>query len=207
MPHAGSVNNTSPQDPDRHVDAVVLAGGAARRMGGADKPGLSVGGRTLLERVADAVREYAPEARITVVGPERDSPSAHYVREEPPGAGPVPALRAGLGHVRSPWFALLAADLPHLAPAHLAALTGALTGENDTGAVFVDATGHRQWLTGVWHTDTVRAALAGYERRSLHGLLDPLGPRVVVPFDERAVVDCDTPEDLAGARRVEDRHG
>ncbi|MEU7054400.1 NTP transferase domain-containing protein, partial [Streptomyces eurythermus] len=32
-------------------DAVVLAGGAARRLGGADKPGVRVGGRALLDRV------------------------------------------------------------------------------------------------------------------------------------------------------------
>ncbi|MYS05028.1 NTP transferase domain-containing protein, partial [Streptomyces sp. SID6041] len=32
-------------------DAVVLAGGAARRLGGADKPGVRVGGRPLLDRV------------------------------------------------------------------------------------------------------------------------------------------------------------
>ncbi|MEH6375729.1 NTP transferase domain-containing protein, partial [Streptomyces sp. KLMMK] len=35
-------------------DAVVLAGGAARRLGGADKPTLRVGGRTLLDRVLEA---------------------------------------------------------------------------------------------------------------------------------------------------------
>ncbi|MZF89845.1 NTP transferase domain-containing protein, partial [Streptomyces sp. SID5643] len=37
-------------DPARY-DAVVLAGGAARRLGGADKPGVRVGGRPLLDRV------------------------------------------------------------------------------------------------------------------------------------------------------------
>ncbi|MEU1128793.1 NTP transferase domain-containing protein, partial [Streptomyces sp. NPDC005900] len=32
-------------------DAVVLAGGGAARLGGADKPGVRVGGRTLIDRV------------------------------------------------------------------------------------------------------------------------------------------------------------
>ncbi|MYQ48709.1 NTP transferase domain-containing protein, partial [Streptomyces sp. SID4985] len=36
---------------DTPYDAVVLAGGAARRLGGADKPGVRVGGRPLLDRV------------------------------------------------------------------------------------------------------------------------------------------------------------
>lgn len=39
----------------RGYDAVVLAGGSARRLGGADKPGLRVGDSTLIERVAAAV--------------------------------------------------------------------------------------------------------------------------------------------------------
>ncbi|MEU9382801.1 NTP transferase domain-containing protein, partial [Streptomyces sp. NPDC048279] len=35
-------------------DAIVLAGGAARRLGGADKPSVRVGGRPLLDRVLTA---------------------------------------------------------------------------------------------------------------------------------------------------------
>lgn len=179
------------------LDAVILAGGAATRMGGADKPGLAVGGRTLLERVAAAVRDRDPEARIVVVGPERESPEALYVREDPPGAGPVPALRAGLPHVRADRFALLAADLPHLTGEHLALL--------EPNAVFVDADGREQWLTGVWDTAGVRAALAAYGGRSLYGLLGPLGPRLVPAPDPDAVADCDTPEDLErAARRLRD---
>lgn len=212
------------------LDAVVLAGGAARRMGGLDKPGLEVGGRTLLERVTDAIRVHnagvagvvgVPQAgpggstsegwddgperkttergRVIVVGPPRPSPRALYVREDPPGAGPVPALRAGLAHVRAPWFALLAADLPHLEAAHLAALAAEADG---AGAVFVDSGGHEQWLTGVWRTARVRAALVGYRGRSLYGVLGPLGPRTVSPTDDLAVDDCDTPDDLVRARRL-----
>ncbi|WP_150243010.1 molybdenum cofactor guanylyltransferase [Nocardiopsis quinghaiensis] len=214
------------------LDAVVLAGGAGRRMGGADKPGLAVAGRTLLERVTDTVRAHNADAarthgtgtatpagagdtaesrgeagegtgggRIIVVGPPRESPRALYVREDPPGAGPVPALRAGLAHARAPWFALLAADLPHLDTGHLAALTDA-PDEGDAGAVFVDSTGHEQWLTGVWRTDAVRTALADYRGRSLYRLLGPLRPRAVPLTDDLAVADCDTPDDLARARRL-----
>ncbi|MFI6576413.1 molybdenum cofactor guanylyltransferase [Nocardiopsis sp. NPDC050513] len=186
--------------PSGGIDAVVLAGGAAQRMGGADKPGLSVAGRTLLERVVDAVRAHDADARVIVVGPPRESPPALYVREDPPGAGPVPALRAGLAHVRAPRFALLAADLPRLTAAHLAELAEALDARAE-GAVYVDAGGREQWLTGVWRTDAVRAALADYRGRSLHRLLGPLDPRPVALADDGAEFDCDTPEDLARARR------
>ncbi|MFL1381784.1 MULTISPECIES: molybdenum cofactor guanylyltransferase [unclassified Nocardiopsis] len=175
------------------LDAVILAGGAGTRMGGIDKPGLAVGGRTLLERVAAAVRAHTPGGRVIVVGPDRETPEALYVREDPPGSGPVPALRAGLAHVIADRFALLAADLPHLTGEHLALL--------QPNAVFVDAEGREQWLTGVWNTADVRAALAAYTGRSLYGLLGPLTPRLVPAPDPDAVADCDTPEDLERATR------
>ncbi|NUW41709.1 molybdenum cofactor guanylyltransferase [Nonomuraea rhodomycinica] len=107
---------------DAGYDAVVLAGGEARRLGGADKPGLVVGGRTLLERVAGAV---SGAGRVVVVGPARDLPGVVFTQEDPPGGGPVPALRAGLREVTAPRVVLLAADLPFLTPPHISALLAA----------------------------------------------------------------------------------
>ena len=81
---------------------IILAGGRATRLGGADKPGLVVGGRTLLAAVVAAGTE-AGARRVTVVGPDRPdiaddggAAAVRFVREEPPGSGPVPALRRGL---------------------------------------------------------------------------------------------------------------
>ncbi|MBE1536172.1 molybdenum cofactor guanylyltransferase [Actinomadura algeriensis] len=180
-------------------DAVLLAGGAAHRFGGADKPAARVGGRALLEHVAAAA---SGAARLVVVGPARDvAVDAVRVREDPPGAGPVPALRAGLAEVRAPRVALLAADLPFLRPAHLARLLGALTGPAP-GAVLVDDTGRDQWLAGCWRTEPLRTALDAYGGTSLRGLLAPLEPsRIALPAGERPPwYDCDTPEELARAR-------
>ncbi|MFI6297441.1 NTP transferase domain-containing protein [Nonomuraea sp. NPDC050790] len=174
-------------------DAVILAGGAARRLGGVDKPGLTVGGRSLLEIVAAAV----PDAgRVVVVGPERAAPRALYVLEEPRGGGPVPALRAGLAEVLAPWVALLAGDMPLLRPAHVAALLrAALPG---AGAVLVDDEGREQWLAGVWRADPLREALDRYSGRSLRGVLGPLEP-VRVALAGRPWFDCDTEDDLEEA--------
>ncbi|TMQ84432.1 molybdenum cofactor guanylyltransferase [Actinomadura soli] len=180
-------------------DAVLLAGGRARRFG-ADKPAAPLGGRTLLEWAAAAV---SGASRLIVVGPRRDVlPGAVVVREDPPGAGPVPALRAGLAEVRSPWLVLLAADLPFLRPGHVARLLDA-AGERP-GAVLLDD-GHReQWLAGCWRAAALRDALSGYTGASLRGLLGPLGPALVaLPAGTRpAWYDCDTPEDLAAAEHL-----
>ncbi|MFF8511565.1 DUF6457 domain-containing protein [Streptomyces sp. NPDC015492] len=75
-------------------DAVVLAGGAARRLGGADKPGVRVGGRPLLDRVLAACRRAE---RTVVVGVPRPTVRpVHWTREDPPGGGPLAALDAGV---------------------------------------------------------------------------------------------------------------
>ncbi|MET9952285.1 DUF6457 domain-containing protein [Streptomyces sp. NPDC006339] len=81
-------------------DALVLAGGAARRLGGADKPAVRVGGRPLLDRVLAGCRD----ARRTVVvaDPRPTARPVEWTRESPPGGGPVAALAAGLRHLAEP---------------------------------------------------------------------------------------------------------
>ncbi|SNS73273.1 Molybdopterin-guanine dinucleotide biosynthesis protein A [Actinomadura meyerae] len=180
-------------------DAVLLAGGRARRFG-ADKPAARVGGRALIEWTAAAA---SGASRLIVVGPPRDVlPGAVVVREDPPGAGPVPALRAGLAEVRAPRLALLAADLPFLRPGHLDRLLAATA--DRPGALLLDGDGREQWLAGCWRAADLRTALDGYEGASLRGLLGPLGPAgIALPAGERpAWYDCDTPEELAAAERL-----
>jgi molybdopterin-guanine dinucleotide biosynthesis protein A len=195
-------------------DAVVLAGGAASRAGGIDKPGQRVGGRTLLASVAGAA-VAAGAARVIVAGPARpglagDVPlpagALVFVREDPPGSGPVPALRAALAQVRSPVVAALAADLPFLTARALGPLLAAVSGGQAAGAVLVDGEGRQQWLAGCWRAGALRAALAAYRGTSLRGLLGPLRPALLAcpprPGEPPPWLDCDTMADLARARRL-----
>jgi molybdopterin-guanine dinucleotide biosynthesis protein A len=203
----------------RAFDAVVLAGGRGTRLGGADKPGLVVGQRTLLGSVVWAVTE-AGASRVVVVGPQRPAsggPGARgaeqvrYTREDPPGGGPVPALRRGLAEVSAPDVVLLAADLPFLRPVHVMRLLAALAGPATRGAVLLDASGRPQWLASGWPAAVLRAALEGYPGSSLRGVLGPLEP-VLLP-DETAAgepppwLDCDTADDLRVARAWAARAG
>jgi molybdopterin-guanine dinucleotide biosynthesis protein A len=97
---------------DAVYDAVVLAGGAARRLGGADKPGVRVGGRALLDRVLAAC---AGATRTVVVArPRATARPVEWAREDPPGGGPLAALDAGLRHTTAPYVVVLSADLPFL---------------------------------------------------------------------------------------------
>ena len=182
------------------LSALVLAGGSGRRLGGADKPALLVGGVPLLDRVLAAVADADP---VVVVGPERPTARpVRWAREQPPGGGPVAGLAAGLEVLRGGQVALLAADLPFLDRAAVQLLADAAQGRD--GALLVDDTGREQWLCGVWSTEAVRAALApvepaGARLRAVLGELD----RVQVPAPARpgpAVwFDCDTQADLATA--------
>ena len=181
---------------------IVLAGGRGTRLGGRDKPGLVVGGRTLIGAVV-AAGTAAGTGQVVVVGPERAGlDGVLFVAEEPPGAGPVPALRRGLAEVTSPWVAVLAADLPFLRPDDLASLRRAAAGHH--GAVLADEEGWPQWLVGCWQTGTLRRAAAAYGGTSLRGLLGPLDPVLVRPAPAPGApppwLDCDTPEDLDRAR-------
>ena len=199
--------------PAHTFDAVVLAGGRGTRLGGTDKPGLVVGGQTLLGAVVSAVTSAGAD-RIVVVGPDRTGAGGQvrYAREDPPGRGPVAALACGLDQVSASLVVLLAADLPFLRSAHLTRLLTALAAQQDPGVVLLDDSGRPQWLVSGWVKARLRDALDRYPGSSLGGLLGPLDP-VLLP-DETAAgeppgwLDCDTAGDLRRAREWATRaHG
>lgn len=205
--------------PTASLAAIVLAGGRARRMGGADKPALRIGGHSLVATAAVAALGCGA-SQLVIVGPPRDGletelrsaapggPAARaraiavsFTQEEPPGAGPVPALRAGLAVVKRDWFVLLAADLPFIDERAVRNLLGAATAS--AGAVLTDNHGRPQWLVSCWRTAVLRAALDGYGGDALWAVLEPLHPALVTgpaSADEPpAWLDCDTPRDVAAA--------
>ena len=192
--------------PAHAFDAVVLAGGRSSRLGGTDKPGLVVGGQTLLGAVVSAVTSAGAD-RVVVVGPERTGAggAVRYVREDPPGRGPVAALACGLEQVSAPLVVLLAADLPFLRPAHVTRLLTALAARQDPGVVLLDDTGRPQWLVSGWRAARLRGALDRYPGRSLGGLLGPLNPvllpDVTAAGEPPGWLDCDTAADLRQARQ------
>jgi len=180
--------------------AVVLAGGAGRRLGGVDKPALRLGAFTLLDRALFAAGSASP---LIAVGPQRPTERAvTWRREEPAGGGPVAALAAGLAELPAGIeVAVLAADLANIGPDTVTGLRFALArAPGADGALLVDDTGHRQWLTSVWQIDALRAALpAEPAGAALHATLGGLTV-VEVPARQGEAFDVDTPDDLDKAR-------
>ena len=180
-------------------DAIVLAGGRARRLGGAAKPQLTVGDRTLLDAVLAAV---ADAGRTVVVGPQQPaSRPVVWRREEPSGGGPVAAIAAGLPGVRSDVVLVLAADLPGIAPA----VPRLLAAVPEAGvAVLTDGHGRANYLAAAWRRAALAAALERLEvgGASMRSLLAGV-PAVAVPDEAGWGRDCDTWDELARARAEE----
>jgi molybdopterin-guanine dinucleotide biosynthesis protein A len=194
---------------DAGYDAVVLAGGLARRLEGTDKPALEFGGVTLLDRVIEAC---AGARSVVCVGPRRSTRRAvHWTREDPPGAGPVAALAAGLEFARSPRVLLLAADMPFLSAELVHSLWLASAGYD--GAVLTDREGRDQWLAACYRRESLTLAIerlaaerGGTAGLSLKRLLAGFD-LARVPDPEGQSFDCDTWEDVSHVRRLVDGGG
>lgn len=172
---------TVPPVPAPVLDAVVLAGGRARRLGGAAKPHVLLDGRELLAHVLDGLTESGLVRRVAVVGPPDVAVPSPLplvqVQEDPPFGGPVAGIAAGLAALvdttgRSPapqdtplradaarsvgdLVAVVACDVPGGARL-LPALVDALQGAPAADGACARAEGRDQWLLAVYR----RAALA-----------------------------------------------
>jgi molybdopterin-guanine dinucleotide biosynthesis protein A len=184
-------------------DAVVLAGGGARRLGGRDKVAELVGGRTLLDRVLVAVPDAA---RTVVVGPARPTAvPVLWTREAPPGGGPVAALAAGLMQVTAARVVLLAGDLPFVTADVVRQLLAAVDG---SGALLLDDAGREQPLVSAWCTDVLRTALKELPSPAGASLQRLIQGRTVSRLPATAGtgaspwLDCDTEHDLLRAREL-----
>jgi molybdopterin-guanine dinucleotide biosynthesis protein A len=99
--------------------AVLLAGGASKRMG-QDKALLSVNGEPLWQRQWRLLESLRPQ-EIFWSGPARlQSPAhAHFVVDEFPGAGPLAGISACLDILRSDLLLVLAIDLVQMSDTFL----------------------------------------------------------------------------------------
>jgi molybdopterin-guanine dinucleotide biosynthesis protein A len=170
------------------MTAIVLAGGRGRRMK-ADKAGLDVGGKPLLEHVLAQVEPYFDEILISL-SPGQDlqpflstrashprqlaspsRPSASHIRvvhDETPGLGPIGGLLAGLKAAKNDACLVVACDIPEV-PSPLLRSLGRAARDAEI-AVAVDPAGHYEPLFAVYKRPVVgpiEALLARGERSLL----------------------------------------
>jgi molybdopterin-guanine dinucleotide biosynthesis protein A len=183
------------RSPDTGFAGVVLAGGTAVRLGGADKAAIEYAGRPLLAHALDAL---ADAAQVVVVGAEVPTRRpVTFTRESPAYGGPAAGMLTGRDALRAPATTLgvLAVDMPRVTAATFARLRAAARGRD--GAFLVGPDGRRQ-LAAVLDVAALDAVRPPRDRQ--HGL--PLH-RLVAGLDLAEVLgegaearDVDTWADL-----------
>lgn len=190
------------------MGAVVLRGGQSQRMG-ADKSVIDFDGRTLLERVVEAVASAA-ESVVIVGACGQSNPGiagTEFVTDRAPDLGPLEGLSVGLGELAGRCRAAIVTgcDYPFLQPAFAALLLRRWVGSD---ALVVRAGGQLQPLPAVYALTAAEHAdrLLASGNRSLHALLDSCRVDVIdaedLPADtggDANLVNVNTPQELAEA--------
>ena len=186
------------------IGAIVLTGGTAARMDGADKASIELDGLTLLER---ALAATMTAVEVVVVGEAVPTTRpVTFVREDPRGGGPAAGLLAGADAFYRPCDAVqvLAVDMPRVTPGTFARLASELAASPSyDGALLVDGDGRRQPLCAVYRwTALHRARPPRHEDEHglpVHRLLGGLS-LLEVPAVGAEAMDVDTWGDLRRLR-------
>jgi len=175
--------------------AVILAGGGAVRLDGADKSSIEHAGRTLLDWSIDALLDAE---EVVVVGEPRPTQRpVTFTLEDPRYGGPVAGLLTGYDALlrRPRTLGVLAVDMPRVTAHTFRRLHEAARGRD--GAFLTDGSGRRQ-LAGVLDVDRLDAVRPGHEDQHgmpVHRLLEGLDLALVAPVGGESR-DVDTWSDL-----------
>ena len=191
------------------VLGLILAGGLSRRMGGGDKPLKILGGRTLLERVAERLAPQCAGLALSANGdPARFRPafSGPILPDTvPDNPGPLAGILAGLDAAAAMGMEHVASvpgDAPFLPVDFVARLEAA----GDRPIALAASGERRHFTSALWPVrlrDDLRAWLMAGERR-VGGFVERHGADVVswpvAPFDP--FLNLNAPEDLAAAEML-----
>ena len=179
--------------------AVVLAGGASRRMG-RDKATLPYAGKTLVERVVSVVSpRCSPVFVIAAEGQPLPTLHAEVLRDEVRGVGPLLATGRGLRAAAAAGLELAfvcAVDMPFLSADVIDELAGPAVRLGVDVVLPWDGRDH--YLAGIYRTalaDRVAELIAGGER-SMRALVDAVDTQRIVMPEQRSLTNVNTTADL-----------
>lgn len=191
--------------PSRRVGAVLLAGGRAVRLGGADKASIEIGGLTLLEHALGALLDIN---EVVVVGePVPTTRPVTFTREDPAGGGPAAGMLAGLGcFARMPdLLVVLAVDMPLVTSSTVTRLVEAVpAGGPADGAALIDNGRRLQYLCAAYSVAALQRVRPVYEEEfglSMRALVSGLRLEHVPAFGPETR-DVDTWTDLLAIRET-----
>lgn len=185
----------------KRIDAVVLAGGRARRMGGVDKGLIEIGGRTMIARTLAAV---APQVGRVVISANRSFEryrefGVPVVADRQPGfAGPLAGLDAGFAATGGELLLSVPCDAPLLPPDLVERLADALERSGNDIAV-AEAGDRLHSLHALFRRSLaadLAAALAAGERKPDRWYASRGFARVAFDDAPDAFVNVNTPDQL-----------
>jgi molybdopterin-guanine dinucleotide biosynthesis protein A len=193
------------------IEGFILVGGQSRRMG-ADKAQLKLGGRSFVERVAEALVPIARRVRVVGARDETLMYPLTVVQDVYREWGALGGLHGALMACHAPWAAVVACDLPFVTGELFVRL--ASLREDFDAVVPAQPDGRLQPLCALYRREACAARaeeliLSG-ERRP-RALLQSIKARLVAPLEladlhgsSHFFTNLNTPEDFAQAReRIE----
>ena len=178
------------------IAALILAGGNATRMGGGDKPLLTLAGATLLDRIAATLDQY--HIAISANGDPARFGTRYPVLPDPiPGQGPLGGVLAGLE-----WAASLQATVLLTVPGDTPLIPAGLAAALAPAPAVAESGGRRHHLVALWPTaaaPALRAWLSRAGTRSVRAFAETLAMRPV-DFAGDPFANINTPGDLAALR-------
>lgn len=184
------------KDPGVDLGGYVLAGGRSSRMG-SDKALLALGGKPLLQRVADAVREAVGAVVIVGDAARHSRFGAPVIADEFPGAGPLAGIHVALKHSTNDWNLIVACDMPGLTAATLHGLARIRALFPAADAVLPVAGGREQPLCAIYRRrllPTIESALEHGNLKIMRVLEGARLARIDFPNQE-AFRNINTPEE------------
>ena len=195
-------------DTPPRIAAAILAGGMARRMGGANKAGLRIGNERIIDRQLRLLRQIADPVFIVAGSAEPfQELEITVVPYVVAGVGPLGGIYTALTASPCARTLIVACDLPYLA----LPLLQRLAAPSDADLV-IPRTGHgyeplcATWSAAcagaIWRriqNGTLKTALVVEELR-----VEEIGPEVLASCDPHGLlfVNVNTPHDYERARRL-----
>jgi len=187
------------------IAGLALAGGEARRLGGGDKPMLRIGGRSMLERVLDALATEAGAVAISANGdPSRFAAFGRPVLPdgEFAGLGPLAGVLAGLD-----WAAGLGAEALLTVPGDTPFVRAGLAAALAPAPACAESHGTRHYLVALWPVvvrSALQVVLSAGGPLAVGQFAAEIGMRPVVfpALPRDPFLNVNTPEELAAARAV-----
>lgn len=191
------------------LTGIVLAGGKSRRLG-TDKAQVTVGGRSIINRVMDALEGFCDEVLIAANDPAPyEILGLRIVPDEEPGGGSVMGVYSALKVAANRFAFVVACDMPFLSRPFIEFMAG-MDRDYDVLAPYVS--GHIEPLHAIYSQACIPAMeklIAGGDKKIIN-FYDDI--KLVLIQEERVnrfspdglvFMNVNTPEDLEKARTIE----